>query len=248
MPEILLRVAPHPTLERCGVARDDRIDVAVAIAGVLHENRLEREPVLAIRLPDSHAEHHRDLESQGEDRRAARRLGGSAEKWNERRGQPEHTLVGEESNGPVVAERTRGPANRVGVVNDYHPDLRPSLREVAIEERIAHPASDGIEWNAAGSQVRAAELPVTEVSSDEDESPAEAQYLLDRAPIVDALEQVEHSVGPKARQQGRLDGRSAEVLVRATRDPVDVRFVEARERSRDLSLDNAPPNAERPVA
>ena len=41
MPEILLGVSAHPSLERRGVARDDRVDVAIAIAGVLDGDRLE---------------------------------------------------------------------------------------------------------------------------------------------------------------------------------------------------------------
>ncbi len=86
------------------------------------------------------------------------------------------------------------------------------------------------------------------MTGDEDQSPPLRERLLDDVPPVRALEQVEHGVATEARQHGRLDGRSAEVLVRATRDPVDVRLVEARERRGDLSLDDTASNAEWTVA
>src|SRR6186713_82105 len=46
VPEILLRVAPHPALERRGVTCNDRVDIAVAIAGVLDRDALEHEAIL----------------------------------------------------------------------------------------------------------------------------------------------------------------------------------------------------------
>ncbi len=62
------------------------------------------------------------------------------------------------------------------------------------------------------------------------------------------LEQVEHGIPSEPRQDGGLDRRAPEMLVRAPSDAPDAALVEARERRGDLPFDDLPADAEGAVA
>src|SRR5690348_15562506 len=95
MPEVLLRGATHPLLERRGVFGDDAIDVGLAITGVAHLHRLERQSKLPRRSTQRDAEHHRRAEPQREHRGAARRLRESSEERHPRRRETNRALIDE---------------------------------------------------------------------------------------------------------------------------------------------------------
>ena len=146
---------------------DDAIDVGIAVAGRLRP------------APPRSGARYRPLGWRSARRtRPARRVGARtrrvrAASWRSgRRMAPRWTRVrprpgrrGMRPRAPRAARAAR--AHGVRVVDDGHADALARLREVAVEQRILHAARDRVERHAARRDVRAAELPVAEVSGDE---------------------------------------------------------------------------------
>src|SRR6185437_16071946 len=96
-------------------------------------------------------------------------------------------------------------------------------------------------------EICATELPVPEMPGDEDQSPAPGQTLLDDAPAVDRLEQVDDLAPAVRRQDRRLDAGASQMAIGFTRHLGDVLRRPIRKGRRKLAFDHGPPNAERTI-
>src|SRR5579862_3086919 len=104
MPEVLLGILPHDALQHSRIAGNRGVDVSLTVAGVSNRNRLDLKAIMPVRQPNRHRKDDRGAESDGEDRRAARGLGGSSEKWHERRRESLDALVGDECDEASIAQ------------------------------------------------------------------------------------------------------------------------------------------------
>src|SRR5690348_9163516 len=189
MPEILLRRAFHPTLECRRVVGDDALDIDLEVSGGGGINRLEAQPKSAIGLTDCRTEDNWRAESQREDGGTARRFCESAEERHPRRREADSTLIDEKGDGMSGAQRARDTSNGLVIMDDGHSDPLTRPRQISIEERVRHVASNRVHREASRREIRPAELPIPEVTADKDESLLTRKPLLDDAPPFDFLEQ-----------------------------------------------------------
>ena len=132
-------------------------------------------------------------------------------------------------------------------MNDLHADLMAGVIDVVFEDRIGHAARDGIEGDPSRREVGAAELPVAEVSGDDDQPLSTGQCLLEQVPSFDALDTRDDLLAGRAGQDGGFERRPSEALVRPRGDVVDLGRRAFRKSRRDLPRGDAAANAQRPV-
>jgi hypothetical protein len=192
LPEVLPGRASNEALESGSVIADDSVDVGLAIAGGGDRHLLEVHRVPAARLTQRAGEDDGRLEAKREDRRPTRRLRVASEEGHPRRGETDGALIDEHRHRVLLAHRPRHPPDGVGIVDHRHADALSRAGDVPVEQRVLHPASDGLQRDAARGDIRAAELPVPQVPADEEDALAARPRPLDDVPPVDALDEVEH--------------------------------------------------------
>src|SRR6266550_3954339 len=107
LPEVLGRHRPHPMLQTLGKTCNDRVHVAIPVAGFARLDSLDHETEASVRLAERDDEQDWHVESQSEYRRTAGRLGRPSKEGNERRRQPEYALIGNECDRSAIAQRAR---------------------------------------------------------------------------------------------------------------------------------------------
>src|SRR5687767_1186658 len=245
VPEILAGISPHPRLEDGGIPGDHGVDVHFAITGVGDVDRRDHAAILPALLLHRGHKKRGQPKAHRKHRRPTRRLRRTAEKWYERGGEAEYALVGDKGYGMSGAKRPRRAPDGFMVVHDDHPRAFPRLRDVRIEQGVVHAADDDFDGNSTRSDIRAGELPVTEVSRDEDDALPRGVRIEDPLESFTPLEQVEYSLATKFRQQRCFDDDFAEMTKRLSRQGIDVGGVLFRERCRNLALNYLPAHAKR---
>src|SRR6266581_1386209 len=100
LPEVLLGELPHPFFQKLRETNDDRVSVGVPVSGGCHLDRLDDDPILAVRQANAVSKEYGRVESQGEYRGAARGLGWPAQKRHVGRGEPLYALIRKKSDSP----------------------------------------------------------------------------------------------------------------------------------------------------
>ena len=144
-------------------------------------------------------------------------------------------------------EGARSAFDRIVIVHDDHPRSFAGLRDVRIEQRVVHAADDDFDGNTARGDVGAGQLPVSEMTGDEDDALPRRLRLENTLEPFTPLEQVEYALATELRQQCRLDDDLAEMTKGFARQHIDRAGILFGERRRDLPLDDLPPHAERRV-
>jgi len=107
-------------------------------------------------------------------------------------------------------------------VHHGHADALASSREVAVEERVCHVAGDRVDPNTSSREICSPELPIAEVSGDNDESFASRQSLFDDAPPLNVLEAIDDLLRLVRRQDGGFDARATQVGVGTASNALDL--------------------------
>src|SRR5512141_1181194 len=208
LPEVLLRILSHPFLQYLAVTRYHRVDVRLTLTGGSDLDRLEHGPEFTVWQPKQIHEHRRHSESQGEYRKSARGLGRTAEKRNERRCEPKHSLVRKQTDKPSVAKRLHHVLHGACIVHDIDAELRSVRVEIVLEQPVVHSADDHLGSKTFRCEKPSEYFPVPMMRSHSDRRAAPRNRGLDVLPSVNSFDKPENALWSAARYQCGFDGVS----------------------------------------
>jgi hypothetical protein len=77
------------------------------------------------------------------------------------------------------------------IVHDANPETRSRRVQVSIEARIGHMSDDRIHGYPTRGEIRATELPIPQMSGDENDAAPGADATLDEIPAIHSFEEIE---------------------------------------------------------
>jgi len=183
-------------------------DVGIEISRGFNGDLFHRDPVApsSPRQRDSRAGEERDPCPQREDRRASSRRGLVSEELDG--DTPDrHVLVSDDPGDPSGPQTPEQPLRRVVTDDQVHPEARPGLNEITIEERIPLTGRDRIHRVPSRRHGRARDLPVAEVTREQDRTQPTGGQSLEGLPPLDELRTLENRVaglGGESERRHRL--------------------------------------------
>src|SRR5918999_231654 len=189
-----------------------------------------------VRLANGCHEDRRDTVAQREHRRSARRLCGTTKEGHVRRREVEHALIGEKADPPSLFDGSRDASDSLRVVHHRHPEVSARPVEIAIEYRIRHAPHDHIQRDPTRRNVRTGELPIPEMTSDEQQPTPFGDRAFDELPTGRVRDEIENALSTEGGHERGFDGDTTEMIVRGTRHLCDAVRVPLRKCARNLAF------------
>ena len=153
-------------------------------------------------------------------------------------------MVAHHRNGSAFPKRARRAAHGVRVVNDLHANLAARSAHVRVDEWVGHAACYRGERHTARSHIRATQLPVAEVTGDEDDAFAQRVGGFPMLPSFNQFKAIEDRLSRCARQHRGLDERATETLIRLSRRVEHLGGRVLRKGGGDLPFSDPPSDAD----